>query len=337
MASATLPPWLEATPQLYAGVAEAGLREGVQEGAEKQRALEFGQEMALKQQEFQANTALTAQKLQQEQLNTKMTLAKFLSDQKQQELDNQLRMEKFQSDKNIAEQSLAVDKAYKEQTIQYHQGQAATQNQRYQMQADVAARKFQAQQEAMRRIHNGESVPKVLLDLGGALGESASGLAALLKQTEPEQPRPDVSEGPPMVTRNGRTYYGNYDDKGNLRWTEARGQGGEMDDKYIGHLQNAIKLLQTNPLSNNAGTPEHAKLMQYMEALDRALKIGGEGDFGIRGVVGRQPPAFTEEGDRAVDTAPSHEEEGETTAPAWQPPGLMQFPQQPYRVPLGIP
>lgn len=346
---ATLPPWLDVTPQTWAGTAEAGMRGGLQYGEEQMRDQEFQQNLGLQRAKLAQDAAQTAQEMQMKQLDMKVKLAEFMNNLKQQNLENTMKQEKQQHDMNMAEQEQALKKETLRQTMDWRNTQAKTQQDRWQMQADVSARKFQAQQEAMRRIHAGEDPAKVLLDLGAALGESASGLASLWKETQPGQERPDVSQGPPMITRDGRTFYGNYDDKGNFRWTEARSQGSNIDDKYIGHLANILKVLQGNPRSITPGTPENAKYQQYLALYDKALQgaasgagggaatapAGASGPAGIKGASQFTPTVpFTESSDYQ---APGYQdEEGTTEAPAWQP-AQPEMPAGPTRIPYGNP
>ena len=339
---ATLPPWLDYSPQVFAGAAEHGLSTGVQEGALRERATEFGQEMQLKRDEMAQRMALSQQEMGIRNTEMKMKLAGFLSDLKQRNLDNQLKVEKMQTDKNLAEQQLAVDKQFKQETMQWRMSTEQNQQNRVQMQADVAARKFQAQQAALTRIHNGEDPARVFLDLGGALGESAAGMASLYKQLQPQR---DVQypTSPQVVEKDGQKFLLNYDDKGVPRWTQMRPDAGGGDKMKVTALQNAIKTLSTMADATTAGSPTQKKIAQYTAMLDQLLGISqpGMGASGIRGISNVRPapsPEHDETGDQgAALESPSHDEPGQTEAEA-TPNQLMDFSRAPaYGSGLGLP
>lgn len=267
---ATLPPWLDVTPQLYAGTAEAGLRAGLTAADQREHAREFNEELGFKQDQAAQNAALSAQEMQMKGLQMKMQLAQFMQNMKQQNLENSLKVDKFQSDKNIAEQTLAVDKHFKEQQMAWRDQQVQMAQQKQQQAAQVAAGKFAAQQEASQRIAGGEDAAKVLMELGPRIGESGTSLFDFYKS---QMPGPKTFQ-PYMDEVDGQRVFVSPGAKGEPTYKfPPADRSGATDSQRVRALTAREAALMKDINSQTEGTPENIKLKQVQAALDEALGI----------------------------------------------------------------
>jgi hypothetical protein len=330
---ATLPPWLDVTPQAFVGAAEAGAKLGEETAKRHQQALEFADQMSLERDRMQQNQALAGADLQMKAQTQKLQLAEFMQRLKQQDLTNQLALDTHQHNKNMDEQKLALDKHYKQQLIDWHTTQTGIQNERYQQQAQLAARKYKAQQEATQRIEAGEDPAQVFLKLGGELGESASGLAQLYKETKAGPMRL-----PAMVQRFGEEdFLVHPDAKGDYAYTQIRHPtgGGTGHKQEATELYNIIKSLSANVKSGDPNSPEGRRLEAYQQRYDELMGVQlpqaeaapgaaapapeGGGIPGFKLISTRQ--VSPEGSNTPARVSPEHEEGGTTTAPAATQPG----------------
>jgi len=328
MANVTLPPWLDVGPQNYVAAAEAGARIGEETANRREQARQFADTMMFKRDEAQQQNAIAGAELQLRAQDTKLKTVTLLQNLKQQNLDNQLRLDKQQHDQNMAEQKLALDRQAQQQTHDINVGKLQVQQQRFQIADQQYAQKFAAQQEAARRIQSGEDPATVYLQLGAQLGESGTALASLAHQTRAPQDIPEAS----VEEFDGEKFLKSYRHDGTPVY-QKMGQGGSAaDDKRIGHLRALIHDMTTGGILTN---PEDKKLLQsYRDELHRLLGLdqgggAGVGPSGISGIVnirGAAPRAHTEEQD--YTPAGYQDEPGATEAepPQEQPTGRVRAP-----------
>lgn len=185
---ATIPPWLDVTPGQHLQAAEAGARLGLERTQLDQQAAQAADRMSLARDQMANQAAESVADYQLKAGQMKIQLAKFLQDNQQQQLENQLAVDKHTREQNRADQELAINKSYKDQTIAINQAKVAETTKRNQLAFDVAARKYSAQLQAQREIDAGHDPADVYLRYGAILGETGSSLAALNRQVHPKTP-----------------------------------------------------------------------------------------------------------------------------------------------------
>lgn len=232
---APLPPWLNVGPRDYLAAGEAGARLGEERAGREQQAEEFAQNIGLKRDELAQQQALEAANVGMRVQEMKLKLAEFLDDRKQQELQNQLRVEAHQRDQNREDQKLAFDKVYKQQLVDWHKSQVETQQRRDDLRAQQAADKADAQQEADTRIAAGEDPAVVYSQLGTRLGIGGAGLSSLLRQT---QKKPDTAD-----VNSRRTVL----EKEIDRLTKAQPEKGSPDDALLQQYKSELNKLLIAP------------------------------------------------------------------------------------------
>jgi len=339
MANVTLPPWLDTSPAQYVQAAESGAKLGEETANRREQAREFADNMSLKRDEMQQQNAIAGAELQLKDRDSKIKVMTLMQNLKQQQLDNQLRVDKQQHDMNMNEQKLALERQAQQQAHDINLGKLQVQQQRFQIADQQYAQKYAAQQEAARRIQAGEDPATVYLQLGAQLGESGTSLASLAHQTRGPADIPPAG----VVEFDGEKFLQSYDHNGTPHYQPIKGTGSGMDDKRAGHLINLIKQMTSGGILTD---PEDKKLLQsYRDELHKILGIN-QGGFGASGIQSIQniraapPRAHTEEGDY---TAPGYQDEpgateAEPTPQEQQPAQLMDFSRAagPY-MPPGIP
>lgn len=342
---ATLPPWLDVTPQTYLGAAEAGGRFGEEAANRQEQFREFNENLGIKREEMAQDFAIKAQQMAMDQQNQKIKLATFMNDLKQQNFSNQLALDKHISDKNIDEQKLAVDKHFKEAQMDWRNQQVGLQQQKLTEQSQLAARKYAVEQEAKQRLSNGENPARVMMELGPELHLSGSSLVNFIKDL---MPKPEMQQ-PRVQEYGGENFIVHYNEKGVPMFTHIpTGKTGVLD-AHMKTLLTAEKQAAADPEALVEGSDSNKRLKAIRAQLDQSLGIslsqgqatlpaGTQGtalpkvfNFNIQPVQGGAQgsaalgtnipmPAHTEEGEAAPAPAPAPtEQEGPTFTPTTQP------------------